>query len=498
MWERKYRILAALLALVIISLGALLWVRVRVDVGVGQPSQAAPQTGATLSALQEDFVALVAKVKPTVVSVYTSRVLRVPGAGTGRSPFEDIPGFRFFFGPPGEEPPMEDRAVRGLGSGVIVRSDGYIVTNNHVVQGADRIWVDFPEKSQPTAEARLVGADAETDLAVLKVERTGLPAIETGDARTLKVGQWAIAFGIPFGLPQTMTVGVISALGRSLRAPNSEFSMENMIQTDAAINHGNSGGPLVDIGGRLIGINTMIFSETGVSAGVGFAIPVDVVQYVYPRLIEEGKIARGWLGIYIQDISPEIAEVFGVKQGVVVSQVVRGTPADKAGLKDGDIVTAFQGTKVNDVGELRDAISRSGPDRKVTLEVMRDGKPMQITIKTGLKPTRPSAPREAPKDSARRRTSALGIEVEPLDPAIASRLRLRPEEGLLIARVDPESAAYQAGVRAGLVLRAINRHPTDTVADFERVAGRLGKGAKVVASLMDPEMGTTFYIGFTL
>jgi serine protease Do len=492
---KHYRILSALLAVVIIALGTLLWARVRIDVGVGQPTQAAPARGATLSPLQDDFVAVAQRVEPAVLSVITSRAVRV--SSLEGPPFgKEIPDFRFFFGGPQEQ----ERAVQGLGSGVVIRPDGYILTNNHVVEGADKVRVVFPDQAQTTVEARVVGTDPETDLAVIKVDRQGLTAIELGDAKSLKVGQWAIAIGSPFGLPQTMTVGVISALGRHISAPNSEFSMENMIQTDAAINRGNSGGPLVDINGRLIGVNTMIFSETGGSEGVGFAIPVDVVQYVYPQLIENRTIARGWLGVKIQNLSPEMASVWGVTQGAVIAHVVSGRPADKAGLKPGDIVVSVQGAPIKDVTELRDAISRSGPDKKLTLEIVRDGKHMEVSAKTALKESpQPRRERTRPSPLGNKRTaSALGIQVQPLDRDTASQLGLSPDAGLLISEVDPNSAAYQAGLRQGQILKSMNREPTRTSAEFERATGKLGKGSKVVAFVMEPDTGTTFYMGFTL
>jgi len=428
-------------------------------------------------------------VGPSVVSITSSRTV----SGGGMLRFGPDEGFQFPFGP------SENVPVRGLGSGAIIRSDGYIVTNNHVIEGAERIWVAFPGDKESTVEATLVGADAETDLAVIKVDRTGLPAIEMGDAKTLKVGEWAIAIGSPFGLPQTMTVGVISALGRSIRAPNSEFSMEHMIQTDAAINRGNSGGPLVDIAGRLIGINTIIFSENGGSQGVGFAIPVDVVRFVSDALIKDGKISRGWLGIVIQDVSPEIAEVFRAREGAIIADVLADSPADKAGLKQGDVVTAVDGQPTPSAAALRDAVARSGPDKRITLTVLRDGKEMRITAKTALKPTSKAQARPSTSRRGRARSSsALGMEVSPLPANVAQRLGLEGGRGTYITRVDPNSAAAQAGMREGLVLKAINREPIREVSDFERVAAKLGKGSKVVALVQDPQDGTTFYIAFTL
>jgi len=291
---------------------------------------------------------------------------------------------------------------------------------------------------------------------------------------------------------------VISALGRSIHSPSSEFSVENMIQTDAAINRGNSGGPLVDIEGRLIGINTLIYSDTGVYEGVGFSIPVDVVQYVYPQLIEKGKIVRGQLGVLIQDISPEMADVFGVKQGVVVAQVKAGTPADKAGLHAGDIILAVNGTQVKDTVELRDLISRGGPGKELALDVLRNGRKMEITAKTQLKEASETGPAPLFKGTAKRRAAGLGIQVEPLDAQTAQQLGVSTDDGVVVTDVNPNSAAYQAGIREGQILKAINRERVTTVGDFERAASKLEKGSKVVLFIRSPETGSTLYIGFTL
>lgn len=318
------------------------------------------------------YATAVDKAAPAVVNVYTTKLIR-----ERRSPLLDDPLFRHFFNKDAQ--PSNQRRETSLGSGVIISSQGYILTNNHVITGADEIAVALHDGR--TVSAKVVGADPDSDLAVLKIDLQNLPVITLGHSKNLRVGDVVLAIGNPFGVGQTVTSGIVSALGRNSLGIN---TFENFIQTDAAINPGNSGGALINAYGDLVGINTAIYSQSGGSMGIGFAIPISLARDVLTQIIEHGHVIRGWLGVRIQDISPDLAASFNLKStdGAVITNIVLNGPADKAGLDRGDVVIQIAGKKVRDVRETLDAISQHKPGERITVTIIRNGKEMskQATI----------------------------------------------------------------------------------------------------------------------
>ncbi|VAX11950.1 Outer membrane stress sensor protease DegS [hydrothermal vent metagenome] len=333
---------------------------------VRQPSNTGPVS----------YADAVERAAPAVVNIYTRKVITESNLPSANDPI-----FRYFFG---QKPPRpHQRTVSSLGSGVIVSPQGYILTNNHVIAAADEIQVALQDGQ--TTQAKLVGADPETDLAVLKIKLKNLPAITLGNAKALRVGDVVLAIGNPFGVGQTVTSGIISATGRNMLGIN---TFENFIQTDAAINPGNSGGALITAHGELIGINTAIFSKSGGSQGIGFAIPMSLAKDVMTQIIEHGEVVRGWLGVVIQDLSPELARSFGLKNssGVILSNIMVNGPADKGGLAVGDIITRINNEKINDVKQALKLISKIKPGSKVYLRGVRQGKNFEITAVVGTRP----------------------------------------------------------------------------------------------------------------
>ena len=323
------------------------------------------------------FADAAAKSRPAVVNIFTSKQVRAP-----RTPFMDDPAFRRFFG---DNLPMHNRPQRvsNLGSGVIVSQDGFILTNHHVIEAADEIQVALPDGK--TLEAVVVGTDPDTDLAVLKVKHDHLPAISFAKAETLRVGDVVLAIGNPFGVGQTVTMGIVSALGRSHLGIN---TFENFIQTDAAINPGNSGGALVDTAGNLVGINTAIYSRTGGSLGIGFAIPVSSAKDIMEQIIQNGSVTRGWIGVEAQEITPELAESFGLPDtaGALIAGVVRGSPADGAGVRPGDVLLAVGDKAVKDSQVMLDLIAALKPDERVTFRLRRDKTLIELPVRIGKRP----------------------------------------------------------------------------------------------------------------
>ena len=342
------------------------------------PSPAAA-TGARVESLRD----AVEHATPSVVNVFTSKEVRVP-----RHALLDDPLFRRFFG---DQAPDEARRATSLGSGVIVSSDGYILTNQHVVDAADEIEVALPNGNKLLAS--VVGNDPDTDLAVLRVNAQGLHAITFGSSETLRVGDVVLAIGNPFGVGQTVTSGIVSALGRSGLQIN---TFENFIQTDAAINPGNSGGPLVDVRGNLIGINTAIYSRSGGSIGIGFAIPVSTAKMVLEQIVRTGTVTRGWIGVEVQPITPDIADSFKLEEskGVIIAGVLRGGPADKAGVKPGDMLLAVGDKKVTATPTMLNVIAALEPGSRTSLTLRRGGKSLALPIVVGRRPKPPPRPEE--------------------------------------------------------------------------------------------------------
>jgi Do/DeqQ family serine protease len=386
-----------------------------------------------------------------------------------------------FFGRGGQQrqAPRQQRSVpqRGLGSGVVISPDGYIVTNHHVVDGAEEITVEFTDRrSYP---AKLVGNDPPSDLAVLKIDAKDLPVLTLGDSDRVRVGDVVLAVGNPLGVGQTVTAGIISAKGR--RTGLSDGSFEDFLQTDAPINQGNSGGALVNTSGELVGINSQIFSPTGGNIGIGFAIPSNMTRGVTEQLISRGRVRRGQLGVFVQQVTEEIAQSLGLKEarGVIVGSVQRGGAAERAGLRQNDVITAFNGTAVGDANELRNLVAATQPGTDVTLDILRDGREQQVKVTLGELTASAEPAREEGGGGGGGEQSdggRLGVTVSPLTPELASRMRL-PEDrqGLVVTGVEQGGPAAEAGLREGDLIEQANRQPVKTVEELRAAVESAGE-----------------------
>ncbi len=454
-----------------------------------RPVTTAPQP--TLPGAEgRSFVEIAKAVKPAVVNIYASKTGRSQGLQS--NPFDD-PFFRRFFGDEFfrrfEQQPKE-RKERGLGSGVVVEPGGLIITNNHVVANADEIRVTLADKRE--FKAKLIGTDPKSDVAVVRIEATGLPTVPWADSDKLEVGEFVLAVGNPFGLTQTVTLGIVSALGRA--AGIAEY--EDFIQTDAAINPGNSGGPLVNIRGELVGINTAIFSQSGGNMGIGFAVPSNMARSIMEQLVKHGKVVRGWLGVSIQELTPELATQFGLgdTKGVLVSDVMDDSPAKKAGLERADVIVEYDGKPMDSPTHLRNAVAQTPVGKKVPLKIIRDKKPKTIEVAIAEQPKslgqaggeetgEPSAPSGVLSD----------LEVREVNEELASRYGLKSgERGVIVTRVKSGSPAEEAGVREGDLVLEINRKPVGSLKAYERAASGLPKDQAVL--LLLKRQGRTIYL----
>ncbi|HWS53202.1 MAG TPA: DegQ family serine endoprotease, partial [Pyrinomonadaceae bacterium] len=414
----------------------------------GVPASAQTATPPRAAASQNSYADVVGRVAPAVVTIRSQR--RV--SASQQFPFMDDPLFREFFGqrvPRGGQQPRSERQ-RGLGSGVIVSADGYILTNHHVVDGAEEITVELTDNR--TLRAKLVGSDPPSDLAVLKVEERGLPVLPLGNSDTVRVGDVVLAIGNPLGIGQTVTSGIISAKGRQTGLGDGSF--EDFLQTDAAINRGNSGGALVSATGELIGINSQILSPSGGNIGIGFSIPSNMARDVMSQLVSTGRVRRGMVGVSIQPVTADIAASLNLPavRGALVSEVQPGSPAERAGVRRGDVITSVNSTPVADYNAFRNTIARIQPGTEVTLTVVRDNRELQLRATLAELPVERAEGEQTPAGGEENASGGgrLGVAVEPLTPESAARLELpRDTRGLLVTNVDPEGPAADAGVRRG-------------------------------------------------
>jgi len=416
------------------------------------------------------FVNVVKKVAPAVVHI---RVEKTTSSPTNAQSSEDIfnnPFFEQFFGPqfrrqhPGPKRQQQHKQV-GLGSGFIISKDGLILTNNHVIEDADIIKVSLADDHEFVA--KVIGTDPQTDVALIKIEDPeNLPVLKLGDSDALEVGEWVIAIGNPFGLTQTVTVGVVSAKGRSSVGIN---QYENFIQTDAAINPGNSGGPLINVHGEVIGINTALFSKTGGYMGIGFAIPINMAQSVENQLQKNGKVTRGWLGVVIQNIDKELAESFNLKQtgGILISEVQKDSPADKAGLKQGDVIISLNETVLKDVSELRNRIALIAPESKAKLYIIRDGEDKNLTVIIGEQPS--DFGKGTVSSAGKNSLEDFGLTLQDLTQELADKLGYEKNSGVVISDVQPDSSAAAEGLKPGYLIMEVNRYRINNLEELRAV-----------------------------
>ncbi len=404
-----------------------------------------------------EFTDLVEKSSPAVVNIRTTR--------TARNRFENFDSeevpelFRRFF----RNMPERQMPQPGAGSGFIIESDGYILTNNHVVDGADEIIVALSDRRE--REAKIIGQDPLSDLALLKIEEDGLPVVRIGSSESLKAGQWVVAIGSPFGFEHSVTAGIVSALGRSL--PENGGNYVPFIQTDVAINPGNSGGPLLDLDGKVIGINSQIFTRSGGFMGLSFAIPIDVAMEVVSQLKDSGSVARGWLGVLIQRVDRDLAESFGLDRpaGALVTQVFADSPAEDAGLREGDIIVSFDGRIIDLSSELPHMVGRTKPDAEIPVEIVRQGEKKVIDVVIGQleeDELRRNRPASGPETTGNR----IGVAVTDLEPA--DRRRLEVDEGVLVRSVE-SGPGQEAGIQRGDVITDLDGEPVTSAEQFERI-----------------------------
>lgn len=436
-----------------------------------------------------DFTGIVENAKDSVVNISTSKTvksnqlrrhLEIPDLPEG-SPFGEL--FKKFFDQDGLGIP--DRETSSLGSGFIISKDGYILTNHHVVDGADEVIVRLNNREE--YEAKVIGSDKDSDVALIKIDGEDFPMLKFGDSNALKVGEWVLAIGSPFGFDHTVTAGIVSAKSRNLPSDN----YVPFIQTDVAINPGNSGGPLFNMDGEVIGINSQIYSRSGGFMGLSFAIPIEMAVDVAMQIKESGSVSRGWLGVLIQEVTRELAETFGMKtpHGALVAKVLDDSPAQQAGLQVGDVIVEFNGKKVTRSSSLPPLVGRTPVNKYADVTIMRDRKQMTIKVKIAQLPTditQAAMPEVKPEQIEK---SALGMSVTPLDKATSDKLKL--SSGVLVMDVDDLGPASNAGIRKGDVISMIDNHGVNTVQEFDEVVDGL-KDQKSVAILVQRSSGPVF------
>jgi serine protease Do len=434
------------------------------------------------------FATVSKNASPAVVFIQVEKTIQqqpneqfFPSFGEG-NPFGDDFFRRFFGAPQSGQPdqlhqPPKKRLVVGQGSGFIISKDGYILTNNHVVGDADKVSVKLQDGREFIAKT--IGTDPHSDVAVIKIDDDNLPVLPLGDSDAIEVGEWVVAIGNPFGLSHTLTAGIVSAKGRSSIGI---ADYENFIQTDAAINPGNSGGPLINLDGKAVGMNTAIYSRSGGYMGIGFAIPINMAKAIKDQLIQTGSVTRGYVGIVIQDLTPELAKSFGLDnhQGILVAQVSEDSPAEKAGLKQGDVIVEFSGKPVNEVGSFRNLVALKTPGTKDKVTVLRNGKRKTLSITIGKLPDNELAVVGTPHNLEK-----LGFTVETLTPDLARQFGIPGEKGVVVTQVTPGSVAALAGINPGSVILEVNREPVSNIEEFKRAVTKIPEKAAVLLLIKD-------------
>jgi len=429
----------------------------------------------------ESFAELAEKVKPAVVNIRTEITVKIPGSpfrhfyGPETSPFDDF--FRRFF----KDLPDRELKQKSLGSGFIIDKAGFIITNNHVVEKAEEIKVKLLDGRE--FDAKIIGRDPKTDLALIKISSLfkDLPVLSLGDSDSIRVGDWVLAVGNPFGLEHTVTQGIISARGRAIGAG----PYDNFLQTDAPINPGNSGGPLVNLKGEVIGISSAIVAS---GQGIGFAIPINMAKSVIAQLQETGKVTRGWIGVSVQTVTPGIARAFGLKEvtGALVGDIIAGGPADSAGIKRGDIIIAFDGKTVKNMSDLPRIVAETPVGKEADVTIIREGKEMTVKVKIE------EMTEEKLASQMIQREKNFGMTVGNITPEIARELKIKDEKGLIVTKVEPNSLADDAGIEAGDIVKEVNRKPVGILKDYEGIMKVTQRGEPVL--FLVKRGNQTFYI----
>ncbi len=447
----------------------------------------APVTAAAKTKMiPADFAAIAEKAKPAVVNIRTTREVQ----GGGRvfrhffgGPFGDRDFFDNFMEPFFRNRPDREYKQQSLGSGFVINKDGYIVTNTHVIQNADKIQVKLYNEKE--YDAQVIGTDPKTDLALIKIDAENLIPLKLGSSEDLKIGTWVLAIGSPFGLEQTVTAGIVSAKGRVIGAgPYDDF-----IQTDASINPGNSGGPLLNLKGEVIGINTAIVRS---GQGIGFAIPSDLAQGIVNQLIDTGEVSRGWLGVGIQDVSEELAEYYDLETdtGVLVAEIYKDHPADKAGIKEGDIITAIDGEKIESTRDLSATIASHAVGKEVSVTLIRNGEEKTLQVTLGKR-----SEMEPESMMAETGYDAFGFQLKEITPSIAREYGIRNDKGLLVTDIKPESQAARTGIEEGDILKEVNHQRVEGLKDYSAIVQKADKGDNLRFLFV---RNNSFYLAVTL
>lgn len=493
MFKKSQQFLSAIAGLTIVS--ALIWFAPVINGDtifqerelpseLTEPAELRSQTDPTetLKNLNNALASIAEKANPAVVTIKSKQKIK----------YQRIDPFAQFFGMPGNR--TEEQVREGLGSGVIVSKDGYILTNNHVVDGADELIVGLLN-SDEELEAKVIGADPQTDVAVLKVESKDLPTISLGDSDQLRVGEIVLAIGSPLdeGLAHTVTMGIVSARGRAnLRL--AEY--EDFIQTDAAINPGNSGGALINLNGELIGINTAIASRSGGYQGIGFSIPINMARNVMEQLIKYGKVTRGYIGVYMQDINSKMAEALNLSStdGVIVAQVEPNSPASKAGIKEGDVIVGFDGNRIKNSVDLKNKVATSRPGSKAKVSVLRDGEAKTLTLVLDEKG---GSNTEKTTSGSKNLSEQLKFDYKTLNSELARQYKVKTDvEGIIITSIDARSSAYRNGLREGDVIISVNKKKVTDLASFEKEIKKYKKGDVVIFRIIRQNVSLYFAFEF--